>query len=570
MHLATSRAALCLTLSRSSVSYPPTSPTWYAFRATSLLVSSERCEHVEIFERRRVLLRVAAGGDITEKSSHDLARARLWERLCEADHVGLGDRAENARDVFAERTLQRIARREAWRERNERCDARAFDVVRHANDGRLDHGFVRDERAFDFHRAESVARHVDDVVDAAHDPEVAAVVATRAVACEIHPLHARPVRVDETLAIAVNAAQHRWPRLADHEQSAGIRGEFVAVLIDDGRVDSKEGKRARTWNGRRRARERRDDVSTRFGLPERVNDRALRVADLLVVPDPRFRIDRFTNGAEDLQAREIVLRGMFIAPLHERANRRWCRVEVRHAVARDHLPEAVIGRPVRRAFEHQGGHAIREDAVDDVRVPRDPTDVGGAPVDVARTRAQIEGLLRGVRGVHHVAADCVANALRLTCRARRVEQEEEIFRIHRLTLAFVALCADELVPRVVAASRPVDGIFRAMQDDAVLDRVILRGEQMNRFVDVLLQRHDLSASPRAVAGDDDARLRVEYAVDDRRCREPAENHAVCGADAGAREHRDGEFRHHAHVERDDVALLHAERFQRVRATANFF
>ena len=110
----------------------------------------------------------------------------------------------------------------------------------------------------------------------------------------------------------------------------------------------------------------------------------------------------------------------------------------------------------------------------------------------------------------------------------------------------------------------------ASEKRSLLEGVILRGEQMNRFVDVLLERHDLSASPRAVAGDDDARLRVEHAVDDRRRWEPAENHAVCGADAGAREHRDGEFRHHAHVERDDVALLHAERFQCVRAAANLF
>ncbi len=44
--------------------------------------------------------------------------------------------------------------------------------MRHADDRGLDHRVVRHERALDLHRAEPVTRDVDDVVDAAHDPEV--------------------------------------------------------------------------------------------------------------------------------------------------------------------------------------------------------------------------------------------------------------------------------------------------------------------------------------------------------------------------------------------------------------
>src|SRR5262252_7811409 len=45
-------------------------------------------------------------------------------------------------------------------------------------------------------------------------------------------------------------------------------------------------------------------------------------ADVLAIPDPSLRVDRFADGAEQAQAREIVLLGVLRAPLHVRADRR--------------------------------------------------------------------------------------------------------------------------------------------------------------------------------------------------------------------------------------------------------
>ena len=50
--------------------------------------------------------------------------------------------------------------------------------------------------------------------------------------------------------------------------------------------------------------------------------------------------------------------------------------------------------------------------------------------------------------------------------------------------------------------------------------------------------------------------------------EAAEHHRVGGAEPGAREHRDRELGHHPEVDRDPVALLDAERLQRVRGPAD--
>ena len=126
---------------------------------------------------------------------------------------------------------------------------------------------------------------------------------------------------------------------------------------------------------------------------------------------------------------------------------------------------------------------------------------------------------------------------------------------------------------MIAASGPVDGAFHlvldAVHDNAVIDRVILRAKKVNCLVDTLLQRHDRAASPRTVAGHDHARVRVEHAIGDGRRGKSAEDHAVHRADARAGEQCDRQLGHHAHVERDDFALLHAERFECVGGAADF-
>ena len=83
-------------------------------------------------------------------------------------------------------------------------------------------------------------------------------------------------------------------------------------------------------------------------------------------------------------------------------------------MARNDFPETVVARKVRRALVHDRGHAAGHDSIDDIGVAGDPTDVGGAPVDMARTGSQVEGLLRGVRGVDHVPADGVQDSLGLS------------------------------------------------------------------------------------------------------------------------------------------------------------
>src|SRR2546425_1001930 len=74
------------------------------------------------------------------------------------------------------------------------------------------------------------------------------------------------------------------------------------------------------------------------------------------------------------------------------------------------------------------------------------------------------------------------------------------------------------------------------------------------LVGVLLQRDDRAARPAAVGGDDQRRVRVVDALAHGVGGEPAEDHAVGGADPGAGQHRDRQLGHHRHVDRHAVAL----------------
>ncbi len=104
----------------------------------------------------------------------------------------------------------------------------------------------------------------------------------------------------------------------------------------------------------------------------------------------------------------------------------------------------------------------------------------------------------------------------------------------------------------------------APHDDDVFDA---RGF-LQRVVGHLLERNDSAAPVAAVGGDEQLCLRVVDPIAQRLGREAAEHDRVHRADAGAREHRDGELGDERHVERHAIALADAERLQHVRELAD--
>ena len=247
-------------------------------------------------------------------------------------------------------------------------------------------------------------------------------------------------------------------------------------------------------------------------------------------------------------------------PLHVRADRGRRRVEDRHAVALDERPPARLVREVGRPLvEHRRG-AVAERPVDDVAVPGDPADVGGAPEDVG-LGLQVEHVVVCGRDADEVAACRMRDPLRLRGRARRVHQEEQILRVHRLAGTRRRVVGDvEVVQPAVAPVLHRNVVARPPYDEAGAEP----GRRRHRLVRRALERHGRAAAPGLVLRDQHLAAHVVRAAGERIGREPAEDDRVRRPEARAGEHRDRQLGHHSHVDRDLRPLDDAELLQDVR------
>ncbi len=237
-----------------------------------------------------------------------------------------------------------------------------------------------------------------------------------------------------------------------------------------------------------------------------------------------------------------------VAPLHERADGGGGGVEDRHPVALDDRPPPVPARRVGAALvEHRRG-PVGQRPVDDVAVAGDPADVGRAPVDVG-VGVVVEDVLVGEGDLGEVAAGGVHDALGLGRRPRRVEQVEELLGVHGLGRAVVGGAGHEVVVPLVPALHHGDVGLGAADHHHVLDG----GRVLEGDVGVGLEGDGLGPPPPAVGGDQDLGLGVVDPVAQGVGREPAEDHAVGGADAGAGEHGHRQLGDHREVDVDPVA-----------------
>ena len=241
------------------------------------------------------------------------------------------------------------------------------------------------QRAFNLGRTHPVARDVDHVIDPPRDPVIAIGIAAAAVAGEVIAAILAEIGLLEALMIAPKGAHLARPAVGDAQNTLG--GGFGLDLgiggIKDHRLHPKERLGGRPRLLRHGTRQRRDQMPPRFRLPERIDDRAFALADMGVVPVPRFGVDRLADRPQQLEAGEVVLFHPFRPLPHQRADRGRRGVELVDLVLGADLPEAACIGIGRNAFKHHRGRAIRQRTIDDIAVTCDPTHIGGAPEHIA-------------------------------------------------------------------------------------------------------------------------------------------------------------------------------------------
>jgi hypothetical protein len=130
------------------------------------------------------------------------------------------------------------------------------------------------------------------------------------------------------------------------------------------------------------------------------------------------------------------------------------------------------------------------------------------------------------------------------------------------------------VPPKIAALLHIEGeigvVLDAFDDDAGLDIGIhLRVGGVHSLVGDRFHRHRLVAAVCAVASDQSLAGGVDDTVGKGFGGEAAEDDRMHRADAGAGQHREGQFGDHRHIDRDAVALFDAARFEHIGEFADF-
>ena len=249
-------------------------------------------------------------------------------------------------------------------------------------------------------------------------------------------------------------------------------------------------------------------------------------------------------------AAEVLALGILLA---DGADRRRRREERAHAVLGDDAPEgAGIRRSDRLALVHHRRAPGQERRVDDVGVADDPADVGRGPEDVAGVGV-VDVRHRPLQG-DRVAAVVADDALRPSCRARRVQDVERIGRRDRHRIGRRGR-GDLLGPVEVAPGGHGRLGLRPLQDDHVAGPV---RRERERAIEQRLVGDHARALDTARRRKHERRPGVVDAHGELvRC-EAAEHDRVDRADAGAGEHRDRRLGHHRHVDHDAVAAARAE------------
>ncbi len=229
----------------------------------------------------------------------------------------------------------------------------------------------------------------------------------------------------------------------------------------------------------------------------------------------------------------------------------------------DHLPEARGIGIGGHALEHQAGRPVRQRAVDDIGVPGDPADIGGAPVHVRLL--QVEDIFMGHRGPDEIAAGRVQHALGLSGRAGSIEDEERVFRCHRLGRAVSRDIRADLVQPEIAAILHGDITAGALDHQHLLD---LDALMIERGIAIGFQRHLARAAQALIGGDHELGVAVHDPPGQGFGREAAEHDGVHRAYPGAGQHGIGRLQDHRHVDRDPVALPDAHLLQHIGELAH--
>jgi hypothetical protein len=243
----------------------------------------------------------------------------------------------------------------------------------------------------------------------------------------------------------------------------------------------------------------------------------------------------------------------------------WRHAEIGHPVIPDQAPRSPGVRIIRRAFRDQQAAAGETRNTGAHRAHH--------PAHVAEEEKAIRRF--EVPADDHVAGDHRTNEtdmgpdapLRLARRARRIEQDRWVFRLHFRGCDGSVLAGNDIAPPAVTSL-----VHRCFDVEAIAtddDDVLYRWRGLERHVEHRFKRRRHAAPPRATGGDHRLGFAMVQAGLNRAWAEPREQRHHNRAQLQGREESDEGLRQVRHVDRDHVAPGNAEVAQSLCQPANF-
>src|SRR5271166_3642681 len=411
--------------------------------------------------QRRDIAGILVVRDGRQDAAHELARTRLRHVRHDHDVAGASNRPDLPDHGVLYSFAQLLAWLVPWFQRHVEIGGPAFDFVfrrYHCRFGDLLH-----EQAgrLDLLGPEPVPGDVDDVVDPAQDAIVAVSRLQGTVIGEIGPVPpVLAVRVlaippvvclDEAIRVLPDRLEYSGPRVLDADVPRAPRAwrNLVALLVVDDWMDAGHARTRAARFHRVKRRHRAAEEPTVFGLPPGVDNGGLTLADNVVIPPPDCRLDRLAHRRHMLEAIVVFCR-LIGSGTSQGPDCRGRGVEdVDVEFLGDAPRTASIGMGGNPFVDHRGGGEGQR-PVDNVRMTRDPADIGHAPVDVLGMN--VLNVFRRPGDVSEIPAGAVLTALRLPGGAARVHQEQGGFgrHLHRIDPA-VAEERQHLIDDEIAA-----------------------------------------------------------------------------------------------------------------------
>ena len=113
------------------------------------------------------------------------------------------------------------------------CNGLSFEIIGSSHNSSFTDGWMTHQCAFHFNCAEPMSRNIDHVVDASHDPVVPIIILPGIVASQINPGDSRPILLDESFFITIDATKHAWPRIADAQHAAMVIFHGISSFVDN-------------------------------------------------------------------------------------------------------------------------------------------------------------------------------------------------------------------------------------------------------------------------------------------------------------------------------------------------